>query len=218
MFFEKKIDTRSKESVAKFLLDHYRYYTMSSVNRSTSYANCVKVNRLGLTGSALDKAFEFISVEGYWDEITWPIRDFEREMSGAYTIGTNGRSGGYLVLFESEIYDPGYKSTCPKCGQLNYQLVSPASHSCGVCRADRRNLKAPLRWTRTKSSSIDQGMTMDDFMDMSLTGLKDRADLVLSFDRACDRVRNEFISAIEKYMVVEATVMVPTRVRRLERM
>jgi hypothetical protein len=61
-------------------------------------------------------------------------------------------------------------------------------------------------------------MTMDDFMDMSLTGLKDRADLVLSFDRACDRVRNEFISAIEKYMVVEETVMVPTRVRRLERM
>lgn len=217
MFFEKKIDTRSKESVAKFLLDHYRYDTMSSWNRSTSYAHCVKVNRLGLTGSALDKAYEIISVDGYWGEISRPIREFENEMMGAYTIGANGRSSGYLVLFESEIYDPGYKSTCPECGQLNYQSVSQANHACGVCGAERKNLKAPLRWTRTKSSSIDQGMTMEDFMDMSFTGLKDRADLVQSFDRACDRVRNAFISAVEKYMVIEETVMVPTRVRRLER-
>lgn len=217
MFFEKKIDTSSKESVAEFLLHHYRYNTASSWNRSTSYANCVKVDRIGLTGSSLQKAFELVSIDGLWGEISTPIREFEHEMMGAYTIGSNGRSGGYLVLYEAEIYDPGYKSTCPSCGQLNYQPVTQGSHTCGVCRGERKNLKAPLRWTRAKTSAFDHGMTMEDFMDMSFAWLKDRADLVRSFDRACDRVRSAFIGAIEEYMVIEETVMVPTRVRRLER-
>jgi hypothetical protein len=37
----------------------------------------------------------------------------------------NGRSGGYLVMVESERSDSGYKSECPECGQLNYCLVPP---------------------------------------------------------------------------------------------
>jgi len=44
-------------------------------------------------------------------------------MGGRYTIGSNGRSGGYLVLYQGEYYDPGYKSRCRACGQLNYQHV-----------------------------------------------------------------------------------------------
>lgn len=68
-----------------------------------------------------------------------------------------------------------------------------------------------------KGSSIDQGMTFQDYMDMPLTELKDRADLVRSFDGVCDRIRANFIAWINQYFVVEETVMVPTPVRRLER-
>ena len=217
MYFEKKIDSRSKEAVAKFLVDHYRYNTLSSLNRATSYAHCVKVNSLGLTGTILEKAYDLISVEGYWNEISGPIREFEKEHMDAYTIGNNGRCGGYLVLYESEVYDPGYKSTCSCCGQLNYQPVSEASNRCGVCGHPRKNLKSALRWTRVKGSSIDHGMTMQDFMDMSFTELKDRAELVRSFDNACDRIRAKFIASADQYFVVEETVMVPTTIRRLER-
>ena len=78
MYFEKKIDSRSKEAVAKFLVDHYRYNTLSSLNRATSYAHCVKVNSLGLTGTILEKAYDLIRVEGYWNEISGPIREFEK--------------------------------------------------------------------------------------------------------------------------------------------
>ena len=218
MYFEKKIDTRSKESVAKFLVNHFRYNTMSSVNRATSYANCVKLHRLGLTGTSLEKAFELITtIDEIWSEISWPIREFENEHMGCYTIESNGRSNGYLVLYEADVYDPGYKSTCPKCGQLNFKLVSAESHKCGICGSERRNLKSALRWTRTKGSSIDHGMTIEDFMDMSHTDLKDRAELVRSFDHACDKIRENFIQCINDYIVVEETVMVPTKVRRLER-
>lgn len=215
MFFEKKIDARSKESLAEFLSGHYRHDTMGSWNQSTSYANCVKVDRLGLKGQDLHKAFEILNVDGYWHEIRGPIRDFEKAWYSSYTIGSNGRSGGYLVLYEAELYRSEYKSTCTKCGQLNYQEAVHGS-VCGVCRSPRVNLKNPLNWTRAKNSSIDHRMSKDDYMDMSHTWLKDRAELVRSFDAACDAVRHEFIRLLSDYMVIEKTVQVEKKVLQLE--
>lgn len=217
MFFEKKIDTRSKESIANFLLDHYRYNTMNSWNDATSYAHCVKVNRLGLTGTMLEKAYEVLDIEGYWKRIRQPIREFESYWSGAYTIGSNGRCGGYLVLLRAESGVTDHQSTCTECGQLNFKKVVSSSCVCGVCGAPRTNITNPVRYTTAKSTPIDHRMTMEDFMDMSMTALKDRAELVRSFDSACDRVRDAFISLCNNYMIVEETVMVPKRVRRFER-
>ena len=214
MFFEKKVDGRSKEALAGFLAGHYRYSTMNSWNGNSSYANCVKVDRLGLRGTSLDKAFEILSVDGYWDQIKHPIREFERDWYGGYTIGSNGRSGGYLVLYESEVHNPGYKSTCTRCGQLNYQEATEGS-TCGVCRAPRVNLKRPLQWIRAKASSIDHRMSKEDYLDMSHSWLKDRVELVRSFDAACDNIRGEFIHLLDSYMVVEETVHVPKQVKRL---
>ncbi len=218
MFFEKKIDSRSKKAMAEFLVKHYRYDTMGSWNCATSYANCVKLNRIGINGSQLVKAFDIIATDGYWDEIRYPIRDFEQETNKAYTIGSNGRSGGYLVLYSAEVYDPGYKSTCSKCGQLNFQLAHSEHDKCGVCKSPRSNLKAPLQWMRTKSSGIDQDMEMEDFMDMSLGELKNKVEIVRLFDKTCDDVREVFLEIINDFMIVEETVMVPKKVRRLERL
>jgi len=217
MFFEKKINNHSKEAVANFLLSHFRYDTMNGLIRSTSYANCVKINRLGLSGTTQEKARVIISVGDYWNELSWVIREFEQDMGADYTIGTNGRSAGYLVLYESEYYDPGYKSTCKSCGKLSPYPVSDANCQCGVCNGPRANLKAPLRWTRLKSSSIDHAMSLQDYLEMPLHELKERAALVQAFDRACDRMRDAFIEMANDYMVIEHTVMVPQKVRRLER-
>ncbi|KLR59473.1 hypothetical protein OX89_01545 [Diaphorobacter sp. J5-51] len=201
--------------MADFLASHNRYNTMNSWNGNSSYANCVKVNRLGINGTSLEKAFEILASD-YWDEIRFPIREFEKSWYGGYTIGSNGRSGGYLVLYEAEVYSPGHRSTCTRCGQLNFQQAVEGS-VCGVCRAPRVNLKSPLKWVRAKSSSIDHRMSKEDYLDMSHAWLKDRAELVRSFDAACDQVRNAFIELINDFMVVEETVMVPQKVKRLER-
>ncbi len=216
MFFEKKIDGRSKEALAVFLEGHFRYNTMNSWNGNSSYANCVKVDRLGLRGTSLDKAFDILGSEDFWDEIRFPIREFERNWYGSYTIGSNGRSSGYLVLYEAEVHNPGYRSTCSRCGQLNYQEAVQGA-VCGVCKAPRVNLKKELQWVRAKASSIDHKMSKEDYLDMSHAWLKDRTELVRSFDAACDQVREAFIHLIDDFMVVEETVMVPQKVKRLER-
>jgi hypothetical protein len=219
MFYEKKVNRRSKEEMAKFLSGHFRYDTMSSWNRGTSYANKAKIFDLGLSKSEQDKAFSLIETDDSWGVISSdPIRNFTEDAGGNYTIGRNGRSGGYLVLYSAEYYNPGYKSCCPRCGQLNYREVTSDKDVCGVCKAPRSNLKKPLRWLRTKSSSIDQCMEFSDFMDMDVDELRSRVDLVCAFDRACDEVRERFIDMIREFYVVEETIMVPKKVLKLERM
>lgn len=215
MFYEKKIDLRSKRAMVDFLCGHYRYYTMNSWNRATSYANCIKVHRLGLSRDQNSRVWDILDTD-YWDEIRYPIDDFTEETGGNYTIGVNGRSGGYLVLYRGEYYDPGYKSWCRACGQLNYQAVSGEVGQCGRCgKMERVNLARPLRWHRTTGRGIDDDMGREDFMEWSMSDLRDRVELVCRFDRACDEIRSAFIYLIDNCKVVEERVMVPKTVRRI---
>jgi len=55
------------------------------------------------------------------------LDEFNRQTNFRYSIISNGRSSGYLVLVESERGDSGYKSECPECGQPNYRFVPPAA-------------------------------------------------------------------------------------------
>ena len=59
---------------------------------------------------------------------------------------------------------------------------------------------------------------MEDFMDMSLGELKNKVEIVRLFDKTCDDVREVFLEIINAFMIVEETVMVPKKVRRLERL
>ena len=98
--FAKEIDLNDRNAMINFLSNHFRYNTMNSWNRSTSYAHNVKLHTLDLPGNLFDKAYDFISAEcpEFDDEYYILKHDFENETG--YTIGTNGRSGGYLVLYE----------------------------------------------------------------------------------------------------------------------
>lgn len=122
-FFAKQVDLRSRDTMIAFLANHYRYDTMNSWNRATSYANCVKVDRLGLTRVQVKKAFDVMSVPYWADEIQYVLDDFTEEMQGSWTIGFNGRSSGYLVLLESHYETTDHKSRCRSCGQLNFNSV-----------------------------------------------------------------------------------------------
>ena len=44
--YHKQIDKRYKETLIKFLKNHFRYNTMNSWNRSTSYANNIKLHNI----------------------------------------------------------------------------------------------------------------------------------------------------------------------------
>lgn len=123
-FFQKKIDRRSHTAMVAFLTGHFRYDTMRPWNRASSYAHCIKLHRLGLTSKQSDNAFEMLDTD-FWDEIREPIDDFTAYQDSRYTIGVNGRSGGYLVLYESRRELTGHLSYCPTCGQRNFTKVPP---------------------------------------------------------------------------------------------
>jgi len=128
MFFEKQVDLRSRDAMVSFLAEHYRYNTMNSWNRATSYAHCIKIGRLGLNAAQVDRAYEMLETD-FWDEIRLPIDAFTQEFAGRYTIGTNGRSSGYLVLYNSVQELTGHKSHCRSCGQHNFKRVHEADLS-----------------------------------------------------------------------------------------
>ena len=124
-FFEQPIDCRSRSAMIDFLAKHGRYDTGNSLNRKTSYANCVKIRYLGLTHDQEQTAYDLLSSDdNIWDQLDQHIDDFTRRHHGAYTIGANGRSNGYLVLYSSNYRETGYKSRCWTCGQLNYRRVA----------------------------------------------------------------------------------------------
>ena len=96
MFYQPGIDITNDKQMFNFLKDHFQYYTMNSWNRTKSIANNVKLYKLGLSGDWC-AALDFLNDSSY-DEINSMIEDWEFEHKG-YKVGFNGRSGGYLVLY-----------------------------------------------------------------------------------------------------------------------
>lgn len=127
-FFYKSVDMRSRKALMAFLNGHFRYYTMGCNNPLTSYANQIKIHSLGLTASQVTAAYDLIaSDENYWDALRDIIDDFTAAHGGHFTIGCNGRSGGYLVLYNSQYEQTGYRSYCRRCGARNYMAVAQAT-------------------------------------------------------------------------------------------
>jgi hypothetical protein len=268
-YFERKVDRRSRNAMVDFLKGHYRYSTANSWNGATSFANVVKVNRLGLTPEQRDKAYEVIGTE-YWDQINGPIDEFTKANSHHYTICSNGRNSGYLVLHESNLKPTGHKSYCPVCFQKNYEKVPPvldaveqvvagqiwkhknAHHpnvfmgqpeiqaidlpddqkwslvnrlmvglsdcspgaACGRCGHGRVNYVSPPKMLEISSCAIDpyRDYSPDEW---PMAMLRERVELVVQFDRACDQVRACFIWLLGHTKVVEETDYVPVQRKTL---
>lgn len=211
-FFIKKVDHRSRESLTDFLCNHFRYSTMNSWNLSTSYAHNVKIHRLGLTNTQQNKAFELLETDNFYDNLNGLINNFDYEHDHQWQVGFNGRSGGYIVLYQGGWEYSDYKSWCPYCGQRNFQLVTDNSKACGRCGKDRVNYTNPPKQYFTYSGrDTDQGETFEDW---SMDQIKDRVQLVQSFDQLAEDMRNELIYMIENYKVEEESYIV-TKTRKI---
>lgn len=102
-YFSKTVDHTNKGEMIDFLRNHETYYTMNSWNLAQAPAHNVKYYNLGLDQETLDKAYSLHTLDGTPFELEMLIVDRIREFSYEYkfnTIGFNGRSGGYLVLYE----------------------------------------------------------------------------------------------------------------------
>lgn len=112
--FFKKVDKRSKQGMIDFLNEHLTYYTMNSWNRSTSYANNVKIYNLGLDEDIEEKLYKYVDEEVEIYELDYILREMKESFARewGYYPGFNGRSGGYIVLYNTCLVD-GKRETYP---------------------------------------------------------------------------------------------------------
>lgn len=96
MFYKTGIDITNDKQMFNFIVEHFTYYTMNSWNRTRSIANNVKLYNLDLSGD-WSVALNLLESDNYFT-INSMIGDWESEHPG-YSVGFNGRSGGYLVLY-----------------------------------------------------------------------------------------------------------------------
>jgi hypothetical protein len=219
-FFSKTVDMRSRTAMVEFLASHYRYDTMGSHNRSTSYAHRVKIHHIGLTNEQIDKAYEYLSADDTeWFERDQIIDQFTKEQGGRYTIGSNGRSGGYLVLYQSQLEESAYKSRCISCGQMNCKTtIETGGNKCGRCGADGEKGRVDFSKPRMELKTWPgRGTDMyEEFSpeDWSMESLRERVRLVQAFDATCDALRESFIDMLDSSELHEEEVVVTKSIKR----
>lgn len=211
--YSKKVDMRSRTEMINFLTKHFRYNTMNSWNRSTSYANRVKIYDLGLSKEDQDKLWELIDCSEFYDEISLYLNRFAREHSYLWQVGFNGRSSGYLVLYQGFSKRSEYKSFCTNCGQSNYKTIEESGNCrCGRCGKDERvNYSIPpLEVGCYPGKSTDM---FEDFEDWEMYSLRERVKLVCEFDALCDEILTRVCELIKDYEVEEEIVYRPETVK-----
>ncbi|KKN91220.1 hypothetical protein LCGC14_0220880 [marine sediment metagenome] len=101
--FEKHVDRRSRKDMIDFLTSHFRYHTMSSWNRSTSYAHCIKLHHLSIPDDICDTMYDMVFNDEWGNHFSEIIDLFSMSHDDNWVVGTNGRSGGYLVLYKGTV-------------------------------------------------------------------------------------------------------------------
>lgn len=117
-FYRYGVDIASVKSMWNFLKNHYTYSTMNSWNGQKSIAHNVKLYNLKLDGDwtvVLRYLYDETDAGGLQFLISDLIRQFENQHP-CYKIGFNGRSGGYIVLYN----DDNYLSVLPDCVDSYY--------------------------------------------------------------------------------------------------
>lgn len=98
--YYKKVNKKSDKDMFHFLKEHFEYWTMNSWNGLKSIANNVKIYNI----KELDyDILQYLELDDYYC-INDTIEMWELEHEG-YKVGFNGRSGGYLVLYNDNNND-----------------------------------------------------------------------------------------------------------------
>ena len=174
--------------MTQYLTTHFRYPTLNSWNRSTSYACNLKITHLGLSPEVVDKLFDMIQTQEFFDAMDECKWEFAAKHNYLWQAGMNGRSGGYLVLYQGEKRSSGYKSYCANCGQKNYQLAADGNCTCGVCG----------RPTRVNFSQT-----------WNMHALRERVKLVQELDQLADRMVELALRLTREAQVIEEEYFLP---------
>jgi len=192
---------RTRKDMTAYLSEHFRYNTMNSWNRSTSYANCVKIHKLGLTAEQMERAWEMCRMDTVQERISIALSNWGSSHGWRWQIGFNGRSGGYLVLYQGGLDREHAKTAeCDHCGRLTWhKSTTPCTRS--GCAGTLEVLSEPRPQIFTRPGmGLDQD---EDYETWSMEALRDRTELILDFDKACDDITDLFAWYCDNYDVEE---------------
>jgi hypothetical protein len=215
--FYKEVDKRYRDEMIVFLKKHFRYDTMNSWNRSTSYANNIKLHNFDKPADINEQTWwELLEITQWQERLSDLLEEFGRAYNWLWQAGINGRSGGYVVLYRGGIKPSGYKSYCTHCGQKNYQAVPEGQIGiCGRCDA-----KARVNFKQTHMQVFSwPGKDIDmykDFEDWTLSTLRERVELVQEFDKLCETIVEEYLYICRNYRITEEEILVPKTIKVLE--
>jgi len=216
MFYQ-EININKRGAMIAFLKHHARYDTLHAWNQSTSYANCIKLHKLVKPDDIAEDIWWELFTLPQWHEVLSDLLEaFGRKYHWQWQAGINGRSGGYIVLYQGGIKPSGYLSYCTHCGQKNYQVVPEGQKGiCGRCQARSRvNFTEPDMQVFTWPG---KGIDMDeDFQDWTKDQLYSKVELVQDFDRLCDRIVEGYINMCKTNRIVSQEILVPETVKVLE--
>lgn len=200
--FYRPVDRRSKTAMTAFLENHFRYDTANGWNRSTSYACNMKLYNLDLPRALEDKLFDMLEVPEFYEPVNRLRQDFAEAHDYLWQTGFNGRSGGYLVLYQGGCRPSAHRSYCTHCGQQNFTSVSETGIKCGLCGAYARVdfKQPPLEVFAYPMRGVDSDK---DFEDWSLQDLQQRTALVQELDRLADAIVTAGIEMAERFEVRE---------------
>ena len=166
LFQKSGVDICSPKSMFEFINGHFAYDTMNSWNNLKSIANNVKLYNLELEGdweNALGYLYDESDVGDLQHQIVETIFEWEDEHPG-YAVGFNGRSNGYLVIYNKETD-----------GGINFRNILP------------NNLTGFDTYEEFKESIKDYyGWTVKDM----IPELREYTQLIRDFDKLCDDLRD----------------------------
>lgn len=186
-----------------YLSNHFRYHTMNSWNRSTSYAANVKIHNLKFkTKEGRNRAYDLLNTDGAMDDVNFILHEFDESHDYQWQAGFNGRSGGYIVLYQGGRRPSEYKRVCYSCGQKNYRQESV---KCGRCGSTNMHDYHGHETFSYPGRGLDMG---EDFNEWSTDQLRSRVELVWNFDQMVKQCEAAFVEFCETHQAEEVEVMV----------
>ena len=180
-YYYKGLTERTIEQKYQYIKTHFQYDIMNSWNKLKSFANNVKIYKMGLTNEQQNKFFELMQIDSdflYYESICI-IEEFEKLTNTQ--VYFNGRSGGYMVIV------PDFNICKRNEHLLNYY-----------------NLENIKYCDNYKEFKIEQSINSYFSYKDSYKGDIDNVYYILkAFDKLCDILRNELIYILDNYTIEE---------------
>lgn len=206
---------KTRSQMVDYLKTHERYPTMNYNNQLFSYSMEIKVTGLTFPDrETRDRAFGLMGAEDreIYEGPNEVLSNFQGRYEDRYQIGTNGRSGGYYVLYTGGYEMRRYFNFVPE-DPDDKRDYSDRTGWLTHAEAKARGIAySSYRKVHTDSVGLDQDADFDDKEEWTLEELRERVALIKEFDYTCELAVMEFIEFAFNHEAIEEEVQFTRKV------